>query len=655
LKKPLFAMTIRIRAAIALLTLGPLLAAQPTYTTLETTTSKAQKAYKEGRAAMQDGDVAGAIRHYTRAAEIDPRLVEAQLYLGGAHLESAHWAEAEICFEKALALAPDFEQGRALFPLAEAEWQQDKFGECATHAEAYAARPGTPEKARRTAARLAENARFSAIAVQNPVHFVPRSLGPGVNSAASEYLPARTADGQLLLFTRLDGGYDENFYQSRRLAADSLEWDTATPLDGINSTQNEGAESISADGSWMAFTACNRRDDGAQGSCDLYWSQFKNEAWTKPVPFSATINSSAWDAQPSISADGNSLFFSSERPGGVGRRDLWVSTRPPGGKWAAPTCLGPTINTPGDEQTPFIHPDGQTLYFTSDGLPGMGQNDIYFSRRQADGTWGRPENLGYPINTKAHEGTLSVSLDGATAYFAAERPGGMGKLDIYEFEMPAAARPRAVTYARIRVSDGNTLQPMVGRVEITDLATGQLTMIANARQNGGALVCLPAGGRYALTVSRDKYLFHTENFDLTEVATFERPFELNVSLWPAVAPAERPDSVAHPVVLRNVFFASGSAELRPESKPELDVLVRFLNENPTLRIQINGHTDDVGDDATNLTLSENRANSVRNYLITNKIAAERLRARGFGEQQPVQPNDSDAHRAANRRTEFVTW
>jgi len=343
------------------------------------------------------------------------------------------------------------------------------------------------------------------------------------------------------------------------------------------------------------------------------------------------------------------------RPGGKGGRDLWFTTRQAGGKWSKPENLGATINTDLDEQTPFLHPDGQTLYFTSNGLPGMGENDLYLVRRQPDGTWGTPQNLGFPINTKANEGTLTVSLDGRTAYFAANRPDSQGGIDIYQFEMPANARPQPVTYARAKVKDAVTGKPLIAKVEFTDLKTGLSYVSANTKSDGSFLVCLPAGKDYALNVNKEKYLFYSENFNLVETATFDKPFLLNIELQPIGSNPDAAAPVSKPIALRNVFFETGSAALLPSSAAELDRLAALLTEVPTLRIQINGHTDNVGDDGSNLKLSEARAKSVYDYLATKNVAADRLKFKGYGEAQPIETNDTPEGRSRNRRTEFVVW
>lgn len=646
------ATTGRFLALAALLFCSATLFSQQ-FNTAETTTAKARKAYEDGRRYLMQSDAPRALRAFDEAIRIDSLFIEARLAWAETHFDNGHWAEAEHGFEAVMRLNPTFHPS-VPFNLALAEWRQDKFLEAHTHIDNFLESGVKNAELLYKAQRLAENCLFAAEAVKNPVPFNPQPVGDGINSSSDEYLPALTADGSTMIFTRRDG-YDENFYIST-LQPDGS-WGKAEYLEGVNTYQNEGAETISADGSWLVFTACNRRNDGSQGSCDLYWSQQKNKEWTKPVPFSKAINSADWDAQPSISPDGKTIFFSSTRPGGQGGKDLWFTSRQAGGRWTPPENLGAEINSRGDEQTPFIHPDGQTLYFTSNGLPGMGENDLYFVRREADGSWGKPQNLGYPVNTRESEGTLTVSLDGRTAYFAANPPGNAGGIDIYQFDLPLHARPQPVTYAKARVTDASTGNPLVAEVEFTDLKTGQSFVSARTKPDGSFLVCLPAGIDYALNVSKEKYLFHSENFNLLETSSFEKPFLLEIALEPIgnVDESVARPAPSRPVVLRNVFFETGSAELLPASTNELNRLVSLLEETPTLRIQISGHTDNVGDDASNQILSQNRAKAVYDYLIRQGIAAERLRFVGFGESKPIETNETVEGRARNRRTEFVVW
>jgi len=621
--------------------------AQHAFNTTKTTPSKALKLFTEAKNAIQLGDVAGAIRKYKKSIELDSSFIDAYIYLGGAHQRAQNWAEAEQALEKALQLSPSYEISVYAL-LGSVEWEQDKFGEAWQHLHYFLESGEGSDRDRAELKRIYKNAQFAAKAITSPVPFLPQRLGNGINTLADEYFPMLTADGNTMIFTRRDGD-DENFYQSQFQS----EWSIAQPLNGINTSWNEGAQAISPDGSWIVFTACDRKNDGAQGGCDLYWSQLKADGWTKPVPFSSTINSPAWESQPTISADGKTILFSSNRPGSVGGRDLWETNRLPGGKWSTPANLGPQINTPDSEAFPFLHPDGQTLYFSSNGHPGMGGDDLFLSRKQPDGSWGTPINLGYPINTKQNEVNLVTSLDGKTAYYSAPAAPQNPNIDIFQFELPTNLRPKPVTYAKAKVTDATTGQALVAKVEFTNLHTGETYVVANTKKDGTFLVCLPAGQNYALQVTKKGYLFHSEHFELSaNTNNALNPFILTIPL------KSLPDSTLSStttVILKNVFFDSGLSLLKPESNTELKTLVTLLNENPTLRLKIIGHTDNVGDPKSNLKLSTDRAVAVKTFLINHGIAEQRLIALGLGATAPIQTNETEEGRAANRRTEIETF
>jgi outer membrane protein OmpA-like peptidoglycan-associated protein len=292
----------------------------------------------------------------------------------------------------------------------------------------------------------------------------------------------------------------------------------------------------------------------------------------------------------------------------------------------------------------MIHPDGKTLYFSSNGHPGLGGLDIFVSRKDEDGKWGEPQNLGYPINTKDDENSLLVSASGDIAYFASDREGGQGGLDLYKFKLYNEARPQMVTYAQGVVFDAKTKERLGARFELIDLESGEQVVESYSNPgNGEFLVSLPSGRDYALNVSREGYLFYSDNFTLSqESATAPKQLEV---------PLKRIEEGSS-VVLNNVFFDVDQYKLKPQSKVELDKLIEFLKLNPELRIEISGHTDNVGTDEANKVLSQNRAQSVVDYLLENGISKDRLSAKGFGESKPIASNDNEEGRAKNRRTEF---
>jgi outer membrane protein OmpA-like peptidoglycan-associated protein len=358
-----------------------------------------------------------------------------------------------------------------------------------------------------------------------------------------------------------------------------------------------------------------------------------------------SVNSAKWETQPSISPDGRILYFVSTRAGGKGKSDIWKTTLSNDGNWSAPVNMGDTINTSEDEFSPFIHPDNNSLYFSSKGHVGMGGFDIFLSRMNENKHWGTPKNLGYPINTLADETSLIVSSSGEMAYFASDKLNGKGRVDIYSFDLYKEVRPLRVTYMKGKVINSKSNAPLEAKFELIDLATAKIIMESKSDiSNGEFLVCLPTEKDYALNVSKDGYLFHSENFSLKEVADISKPFLMNIKLQPI--------EVGEAVVLKNIFFETASFNLKEESKIELTTLIQFLNYNPGVKVEIGGHTDNVGDKQYNVTLSQNRAQSVYNYLIEHAVDKSRLSFKGYGDSKPIAANDTDANKALNRRTEF---
>jgi outer membrane protein OmpA-like peptidoglycan-associated protein len=370
-----------------------------------------------------------------------------------------------------------------------------------------------------------------------------------------------------------------------------------------------------------------------------------NGKWTKPKNIGSPINSPNWEPQPSIAPNADAIYFVRGGPRGTGDKDLYITRLQDNGTWATPEKIE-ELNTPYHESSPSIHPDGKTLYFSSKGHEGMGGYDLFISRLQENGKWGKPQNLGYPINTAAAEEALAVSWQGDVAYLASNRAGGFGSLDIYSFELPSNAKPAPITYIKGITKDAETNQPLSAYVEIIDLKTQKRFTKLTTKRDGEFTICLPTG-EYALNARRPQYAFFSANYDLNEAAALTEAYQLIAPLQPI---KEKQDN--QPIVLENVFFETASAVLRDNSKAELDKLKAFLEENATIKIQLNGHTDNVGEEEDNLLLSDQRANAVRNYLIKNGIDSSRMTAKGFGESKPIQSNETTTGRSKNRRTEF---
>ena len=477
-------------------------------------------------------------------------------------------------------------------------------------------------------------------AEKNQVNFAPKNLGASVNSKMSEYLPSQTIDGTQLFFTRRVDLYNEDFYGAARQKVNG--WETAQPLRGsLNTPQSEGAMMISQDGNWLVFTGCYRPD--SYGGCDLYISYKTKEGWSAAKNLGNRINSDQWESQPCLSPDKRELYFASRRPGGFGGSDIYVSRLQDNGQWSDPENLGPGINSSADEQCPFIHADNQTLYFTSSYWPGYGDDDLFLVRKLADGRWSAPKNLGYPINTIDREGTLFITADGKTAYYASERKDSYGGLDLYSFELNPSNRPFETRWVTGKVADKKTGKGIVATLELTDLQTRQVISKVITDSLGNYLLTLPTGRDYAFTVNQKGFLFNSDQYFL-KTGTVDSAVVKNIELQPIEKNAS--------VVLKNIFFETNRYELTPTSLIELDKLVVLLSENPTIQIEIGGHTDNIGKAEANLLLSENRAKSVVDYLLSKKIDGRRLFYKGFGLTQPIADNNTEAGRALNRRTEM---
>ena len=623
---------------------------------LNTSNKKAIKLFNEAKELYQTRQDKAAIENIEKAISIDEKFSDAYLLRAYILLDKREFELALNDFKKTLQLDPNI-GSNIYFTLGSLYLMVGEYEESLAHLQYFLKSPNKNEKMRYQAQKEAQTCLFAIEAMKNPVSFEPKNLGSGVNSPQDEYYPAITADGKTLLFTRnrLDpkspmNGMQEDFYVSN-FDEKTKTWGEAVNIGPpINTPTNEGAPSLSADGQILFFTACDLYDSYGQdrtgyGSCDIFYTRKRGNSWSKALNLGNVINTRAWESQPSFSSDGRTLYFVSNRKGGYGESDIWVSSIGDDGRWSTPENLGKNINTPGKEESVMIHPDNQTLYFSSDGHIGMGGLDIYVSRKQADGTWGKAENLGYPINTFKDENSLLVNALGDLAFFSSDREGGEGGLDIYSFELDKSLRPNLVTYMKGKVFDKDTKEALEAGFELIDLETGKIAVESFSNPSTGEfLVALPTGKNYALNVYKKDYLFYSDNFSLKENTKSNEPTVKNIPLQ-AIKAGET-------VVLRNVFFETASSDLKPESKVELNKLAELLKANPTLKIELGGHTDNVGNAKSNQALSEKRGKSVYDYLVTQNVKAENLTFKGYGQENPIADNDTEEGRAQNRRTEF---
>ncbi len=472
--------------------------------------------------------------------------------------------------------------------------------------------------------------------------FAPMNLGDSVNSEKSEYYPSVTIDDSLLVFTKRGEGHREDFMESKLLP--NKQYGKATLINGdINIETSKGALTVSADGEWLIFAGDFGRIKGF-GNFDLYISYYTPNGWSEPENLGPNINTEFWESSPSLSPDKRVLYFSSNRNGGVGGKDLYMSIRQPNGKFGEAINMGDSINTVGDELAPYIHADNQTLYFTSDGLQGYGGTDLFVMHKQPDGQWGKPENLGYPINTIDDEGSFAVSADGSTAYYASDRTDSRGGLDLYKFTLRNDIRPFKTLYVKGKVFDKKTNRGLPSTVELIDNTTNKALMKIQTDEVGEYFITLPLGKDYTFTVNRKGYLFYTEQYELKNKEA-DSVYKKDIPLSPVELNAS--------VVMKNIQFETNAFKLLPVSLIELDKLLQVLMENPSLKVEISGHTDNVGKPEDNIKLSTNRAKAVVDYLSSKGIALNRLTYKGYGSSKPIADNSTEKGRAKNRRTEFM--
>ncbi len=472
--------------------------------------------------------------------------------------------------------------------------------------------------------RMLNTAQFRISAYKHPVPFKPQKLPKTINTKFDEYFPELSPDNQLF-FTRRTT--DENIFRSTK-TRDS--WTKAQKLPkNINTQAQEGACTISTDGKTLIFTRCITGI-----GCDLYITHKTGSGWTNPEKLPYPINTQYWESQPCLANNGRTLLFVSNRPQGKGDMDIWKIDYV-NGRWTNLQNLGDSINTPGKEMSPFLHFDGKTLYFASNYHPGLGGFDLFVSRLK-HGHWTKPQNLGYPINTEKDDTRLVVDVTGKTAYFASAINGNQ---DIYSFELYPAIRPSKTFYIAAKVFDAQTLKPLKAQISIYNLSEDSL-IFQKHTQNFKITIAI---GQYGLFAYHKGYLPYSKNFDVCDTID-STTIHLTILL--------KPIAQNQITVLRNIFFDFNSYTLKPQSYIELEKLVYFLKDNPTITIEIAGHTDSIGTHQYNMKLSQNRALAVKNFLVKHGINPGRLIARGYGDTKPVAPNTTEKGRKLNRRVEI---
>ncbi|MBN4052329.1 MAG: hypothetical protein COC01_00905 [Bacteroidetes bacterium] len=489
--------------------------------------------------------------------------------------------------------------------------------------------------------RMCENAKEF---IDKPVNVIIQNLGPEINSPFPDYVPVISADESVLIFTSrrpgstgnkkdiFDKKYYEDIYMSTKV--DTV-WGAPVSIGSpINTEKHDATVGLSADGQQLYIYRLG----------DIYYCNLIGDQWSEPTLFASDVNTRMWEPSASVSADGNIFYFSSDRKGGFGKRDIWRVKKLPDGEWSFAQNLGPTINTDQDEDGPFIHPSGRTIYFSSNGHKSMGGFDIFSSDLTETGDWGEPINIGYPVNTPDDDIYFVLSAEGKHGYFSSVRDDSYGEKDIYMITFPEVSIPLTVMRGYIH---GANKVPIGARIIVTDNETGELVGVFKSNKaTGKYIIILPPGRDYNFTVEgkgADEYLFYSKNINIPDQSEF-KVIEDSIVI--------KEIKVGAKTVLRNLFFDTDKSNLRPTSRVELDRIFRLLQDNQNIKIEISGHTDDVGSKKYNQRLSEKRANAVVEYIYERGISKNRLVAKGYGKMKPIEDNSTEEGRQQNRRTEL---
>ena len=628
-----------------ILFIASLLIAQVASAQLSTSSKKAEKFYEESTYLIKRKQFPEAIEVLKKAIAKDEEFVEAHLRIASCYKKLYYYPEATDHYARAIAYGGEKAPAIARFYLGELYLLQGRYGEAIESLEEFRSRYEKEDSHYDDGGRLLESARFAKANMKDSVAFSPQPLAAPLNQFGLQYFPVLTADENMLIFTRRESTgyqYDEDIYYSLKDSEGA--WSEPRSISPqINTQFNEGTCAISADGRTLIFTSCDGRR--ILGSCDLFVSYREGNNWSEPKNMGPAINSRAWESQPSLSADGRTLYFVSDRYGGKGRRDIWVSYLQDNGEWTDAVNLE-QLNTEEDEVSPFMHVNGRTLYFASKGYKGFGGFDLFYSEI-TNGEWSEPVNLGYPVNTHEDQVSLYITPDGRKGYYALDekRGGLLLSSKLYEFDVPDEIRVADKSaYVAGKIYDEETTAPLKAKVELFDLAADTLiSTVSSDSVTGRYMMVLTEGSQYALYVNRQGYLFESQAFNYTDTVEM-RPLHRDIPLKPARTGAA--------TTLSNIFFEHDSYELHGRSITELNKVARFLRQNPGLQVEIAGHTDNTGSPEYNMGLSGKRARSVYDFMIEAGVDPERLQYKGYGQTRPKVANTSENNKSLNRRIEF---
>lgn len=648
----------------------------------------AEKMYKKAREFQKSGKKAEAIEIYEELLAENPDYLEAQYYYAVSFylpLEMNHFEldtkvkkqnaeKALAAFNAIYNICPYYKIHYNMYA-ARLSYIMERFSEAKKFAQVLLDNPDLVSKLEYLdeAKIIIDKSSFYDHILSNPVPFEPRPV-KGISTKDDEYLATVSPDGECFYFTRRMDVVDnspfgqghkvnkEFFSYSKKRSDGSFGKGEPLPTP-FNVSTNEGSPTINLSNDMLIFSRMTpaRIGGGNYPNYDLYCSYYIDGEWTTPEKLGGGINrDDSWESQPSLSSDGEMLFFASDRPGGFGGSDIWCSRKNAAGEWQKPINLGQTINTAGNERSPFLHTDSKTLYFSSSGHNGMGGMDVFYAKIDNNGRWSKPVNIGHPINTERDEVDFFVSLDGKTGYFSSDHYTAQGELvgelyanetsptswDIFQFELYEAARPKSmiIIKGKVEADDGEIENAVV------EVRNSESKVISKAKVNANT-------GQYAIAAEVNKEKPENlivnvkkegHSFD-TKMITVEQQSQPVITNDAEVKKVE----VGKVCDLHDINFSTNDFSLDDNSKRIIDLFIEFLNENPTVKVEIQGHTDNIGDDKSNQKLSEERAKSVYDYVLSQNVDSNRLKYKGYGESKPIADNNTAAGRAKNRRTVFV--
>ncbi|MCX7954145.1 MAG: OmpA family protein [Bacteroidales bacterium] len=635
---------------------------------------KARNFFEEAKKSYNNYNPSLAYKYLLMAVKEDTQFAKAYLILADVNIQnykSTNNASLAInyknkaieYYKKSANACPSLENYRACYEVGYYLYQDKNYLEAQKYLNTFLKNTNKMHPNYREAEQMLKHIEIYFKLKNNPVPFDPKPVDC-LPENSENFLPYVSPDGELLFFTARTKGIDETGVQrtfdlfniaERNKNTSEICFENATKMPSPfneNPNYNQGAVCVTIDNNQLYVTICEGQN------CDIWVSYNEGGKWTPLKNLGNSINGRrSWESQPSISADGKTLYFASIRPGNIGfniddptthTSDIWMSRKDENGNWLPAINLGPPINTPGNEKSPFIHSDSQTLYFASDGHYGLGGYDIYFAKLDADGKWSEPQNIGYPINTEDDELGLTVSTDGKKAFFSSTKLSPNKKWNIYYFDLPENARPKQVVFYRgqVKNSEGEVLTD--AKVVVKNITEQKSTEALIDKITGKFSVVIPVekpNDEMLVMVKRKDYAFTSALFKADEI-NMEKPIEVNFEV--------KPIEVGTTVELNNIYFETNSAEINKSSLAVLDNFLEFLNENKNVYIELHGHTDNVGDPKFNQELSERRAKAVADYLIFNGLDPKRIVAvKGFGQYRPIATNNTEEGRAKNRRTEFV--